>query len=225
MPDTAALKDFVAWTQRHLAGDEKGEAQIFLDRLFQAFGRGGVKEAGATLEKRLPKTDQGGTAFADLVWKPVVLVEMKKRGADLQKHFRQAFDYWVRLVPDRPRWVVLCNFDAFWVYDFETDVDTPKDKLLLADLPQGWGPLAFLGGLKPSFKSDREAVTREAADRLAFVFSRLLWRGVERPTAQRFILQMLVALFAEDIGLLSKYFVANLREAHSALTDSYQLPG
>lgn len=126
MPDTAALKDVVAWTQR-LSGDEKGEAQIFLDRLFPAFGRGGVKEAGATLEMRVPKTDQGGTAFADLVWKPVVLVEMKKGGADLQKHFRQAFDYWIRLVPDRPRWVVLCNFDEFWGYDFDADVDTPKD--------------------------------------------------------------------------------------------------
>ena len=26
------------------------------------------------------------------------LVEMKKRGVDLSKHYRQAFDYWVRLV-------------------------------------------------------------------------------------------------------------------------------
>jgi hypothetical protein len=33
---------------------------------------------------RVPKADQGGTAFADLVWKPVVLVEMKKRGTDFQ---------------------------------------------------------------------------------------------------------------------------------------------
>jgi hypothetical protein len=42
------------------------------------------------------------------VWKPIVLVEMKKRGEDLRKHYRQAFDYWVRLVPRRPRYVVLC---------------------------------------------------------------------------------------------------------------------
>lgn len=30
-----------------LAGDEKGEAQVFCDRLFQAFGHDGFKEAGA----------------------------------------------------------------------------------------------------------------------------------------------------------------------------------
>jgi len=46
--------------------------------------------------------DGGGTAFADLVWRPVVLVEMKKRGTDLQKHFRQAFDYWSASPADAP---------------------------------------------------------------------------------------------------------------------------
>lgn len=107
--------EFVAWVQAHLTGDEKGEAQIFLDRLFQAFGHAGLKEAGATLEMRVTKAAEagGGTAFADLVWKPVVLVEMQKRGADLQKHYRQAFDYWTRLTGGRPRYVVLCNFDEF----------------------------------------------------------------------------------------------------------------
>jgi len=83
-------------------------------------------------------------------------------------------------VPDRPRYVVLCNFDELWIYDFETDLDTPKDKLPLADLPRRWGPLAFLAGKKPSFESDREAVTRDAADKLAKLFSRLVHRGVER---------------------------------------------
>ena len=29
--------------KQHLTGDEKGEAQLFLDRLFQAFGHAGLK--------------------------------------------------------------------------------------------------------------------------------------------------------------------------------------
>ena len=32
---------------------------------------------------------------------------------DLQKDYREAFDYWTRLVPNRPRYAVLCNFDEF----------------------------------------------------------------------------------------------------------------
>lgn len=124
---SSGLTEFVNWVSAHLSGDEKGEAQIFLDRLFQAFGWRGLREAGATCELRV-KRDSGGTAFADLVWKPVVLVEMKKRGTDLSKHYRQAFDYWTRLVPGRPRYAVLCNFDEFWIYDFETQMDTPVDR-------------------------------------------------------------------------------------------------
>ena len=142
MPDGTKLSEFAAWCQNHITGDEKGEAQIFLDRLFQAFGQPGCLDVGGATEFRIRKSgeDGGGTAFADYVWKPVVLVEMKKRGTDLQKHYRQAFDYWTRLVPNRPRYVVLCNFDEFRVYDFDTDLDTPKDTLALKDLPARWGP-------------------------------------------------------------------------------------
>jgi hypothetical protein len=97
------LAEFVAWVGANVKGDEKGEAQVFLDRLFRGFGYEGVPEAGATLEMRVKKGDGKGTSFADLVWKPVVLIEMKKRGEDLTRHYRQAFDYWTRLVPGRPR--------------------------------------------------------------------------------------------------------------------------
>ena len=38
---TAKLVDFVAWVGAHIAGDEKGEAQIFLDLLFKGFGHEG----------------------------------------------------------------------------------------------------------------------------------------------------------------------------------------
>lgn len=49
------LQHFVQWCGQHIKGDEKGEAQIFLDRLFQAFEHGGVKEVGAALEERFLK--------------------------------------------------------------------------------------------------------------------------------------------------------------------------
>jgi SAM-dependent methyltransferase len=207
------LRNFVDWCAAHISGDEKGEAQIFLDQLFRAFGHAGVKEAGATLEDRIKK-EAKGTAFADLVWKPVVLIEMKKRGTDLSKHYRQAFDYWTRLVPGRPRYVVLCNFDQFSVYDFETQMDSPVDTVMLVDLPERFGPLAFLfpEDVKPVFGNDQEQVTRDAADLLVGLFRSLVDRKVERELAQRFTLQALMALFAEDIGLLEKYFFARLLE-------------
>ena len=128
--------EFTAWCARRITGDEVGQAQIFLDRLFQAFSQSGSLDVGGTAEFRIRKAteDGGGTAFADYVWKPVVLIEMKKRGENLQKHYRQAFDCWTRLVPYRPRYVVLCNFDEFRVYDFDTDLDTPKEAIQCPDL-------------------------------------------------------------------------------------------
>ncbi len=39
-------------------------------------------------------------------------------GEDLNKHSSQAFEDWTRLVPDRPRYVLLCNFNKLWIFDF-----------------------------------------------------------------------------------------------------------
>ncbi|MDA1052601.1 MAG: hypothetical protein O3C40_19265 [Planctomycetota bacterium] len=220
------LETFVEWTTKRITGDEKGESQLFLDHLFRGFGHKGLKEAGATLKMRIKKEDAKGTAFADLVWKPYVLVEMKKRGEDLSKHYRQACDYWTRLVPGRPQYVVLCNFDEFWVYDFNTQMDFPVDRVRIEDLPTRYGPLGFLfpTPLRPVFGDDHEEVTRAAADNLAKCFNNLAKR-VDRPLAQRFILQMLVALFAEDIGLLDQYFVTQLLDECKSPADSYDLLG
>ena len=224
------LAAFVDWTAKHIQGDEKGQAQIFLDRLFQAFGQPGVFEVGGQTEYRIRKgkEDGGGTAFADFVWKPVVLIEMKKRGQNLAKHYRQAFDYWVRLAPNRPKYVVLCNFDEFWVYDFDSaQIDTPLDTVKLKELPEKWGPLAFLfpNDEQPVFGNDHEAVTREAADHLAACFNKLIARKIERPQAQRFILQMLISLFAEDIGLLEQYTVTQLLTECRSPRETYDLLG
>lgn len=207
----AQLHEFVAYAKT-LRGDEKGEAQVFLDRLFRAFSRLGYKEAGATLEERVHKND-GGTGFADLVWKPVVLIEMKRKGEDLSRHLLQAFKYWEELVPGRPRYVVLCNFDEFRVYDFDQDIHQPQDTVLIDDLPERYGPLNFLWPTneKPLFKVDREKVTRTAADLLAKVHRNLVARKAATPdVCQRFALQALICLFSEDIGLLPKHFFTQL---------------
>ena len=47
------LAQFVEWSARHITGDEKGQAQIFLDRLFQAFGQKGSLDVGGTAETLL----------------------------------------------------------------------------------------------------------------------------------------------------------------------------
>jgi hypothetical protein len=190
-----------------LSGDEKGEAQVFSDRLFQAFGHAGYKEAGAVLEFRIKRGDRRGTRFVDLIWKPRLLLEMKKGGEKLQAHYRQAFEYWINAVPNRPRYVILCNFHDFWIYDFDRQLDEPVDKLTIDELPKRYTVLNFLFPTerKPLFNNDREAVSRKAADQMAELFRKLTHRpgkAVPRAQAQRFVLQTVVGMFAEDIDLL-----------------------
>ena len=198
------LTQFVGYAKT-LSGDEKGEAQVFCDRLFRAFGHEGYKEAGATLEYRIKKGKS--TSFADLIWKPRLLIEMKKAGEKLQLHYGQAFEYWLNAVPNRPRYVVLCNFTEFWIYDFDKQLNEPVDIVALEDLAKRYTAFNFLfpDERKPLFNNDREAVSRKAADQVAELF-RLLTHRTSRPVpraqAQRFILQTVLSMFAEDIDLL-----------------------
>lgn len=218
------LTKFVAYATA-LDGDEKGEAQVFCDRLFQAFGHKGYKEAGASLEYRVKKGKR--TKFADLLWRPRVLLEMKSAGEKLEKHYQQAFEYWLQLVPHRPRYVVLCNFDEFWIYDFDAQLHEPVDRVTLEELPQRYPALNFLfpEDPKPQFGNDRVAVTRAAANKVARVFNSLTDRGIERERAQRFVLQCVVALFSEDIELLPRGLFTSLVQDSLNGADSGELIG
>ena len=48
------FQPFIDYCKTHIQGDEKGEAQVFLERFFIALGYpDGYKGAGATLEERI----------------------------------------------------------------------------------------------------------------------------------------------------------------------------
>src|SRR5438477_10017874 len=100
----SSLAEFVAFAQT-LKGDEKSEAQSFIDQFFRALGHKSAIEAGATFEFRVAKKPgspqlelvvagngdsvsalrgKGGKKFADLLWPDRVLIEMKSRGENLE---------------------------------------------------------------------------------------------------------------------------------------------
>ena len=239
-----AFAEFVRFAQT-LRGDEKNEAQTFLDHFFRALGHQGVIEAGAMFEFRVAKKPgspqlelikgngaplraKGGKKFADLLWPDRVLIEMKSRGENLEKHYDQTFDYWTHIVPKRPPFVILCNFDEFWIYDFNTQLFDPVDRVKTVELPETISSLNFLLPIwkKPIFGNNWVDVTRRAADQMATVFREIVSRGEDRERAQRFILQLLVAMVAEDIGLLPEQLVSELlHECADKGGSSYDLIG
>jgi len=196
--DDDKISNFIDFAS-NLRGSEKSEAQIFLDRLFQAFGHEGAIEAGATLEQ--PIVIDTRTKFCDLMWPGKVLIEMKKRGERLERHFAQAKRYWDNAYGERTKYVILCNFDEFWVYNWNLQRE-PLEKVSLARLNETLA-LTFLtpSETEPIFGNNLVEVTEKAARNIAQLFLSLKEREIEPEIAQRFTLQCLVALFAEDSNL------------------------
>ncbi len=210
---------FIEYCNKHIKGDEKGEAQTFLDHFFTAMGyEDGYKGAGADCEYRIKNEKKKTTSFADLVWKPRVLIEMKKSGEDLSIHYQQAFSYWSQLVPNRPNYVMLCNFDEFWIYDFNKDIYDPQEKIGLEDLEKRKEAFTFLlpKERKPLFQTDRTDVTKEAAYFVAVVYKSLLSKdrnpSINREDAMRYCLQCILCMYAEDIDLLPEKIFTRLIE-------------
>jgi type II restriction/modification system DNA methylase subunit YeeA len=204
-----SLNEFVNYRLQYISGKERSQAQVFLDRFFQAFGHQGALQAGAEYEVAIKKaSSKGKTGFADLVWKPRVLIEMKQQGEDLGKHYRQAFNYWTRIVPNRPRYVILCNFDEFWIYDFDNQVDEPVDTIKINQLPDRASAFGFmeLSEKISIFQNNQIEVTKETARKMGELCEILKQRGEKEGfsilAAQRLVLQCVLAMFAEDRGLL-----------------------
>ena len=227
-----SLHEFVNFRLQYISGKERSSAQIFLDKFFQAFGHQGALQAGAEYEMAIAKgSKKGQTGFADLVWKPRVLIEMKKQGEDLAKHYRQAFNYWTRIVPNRPRYVMLCNFDSFWIYDFDNQVDEPVDIIEIEKLPERSSAFGFMGlePKNPVFQNNQVEVTKETARKMGELCEILKQRGKKEGfstlAAQRLVLQCVLAMFAEDRGLLPQdMFIGCIQDCLSGKS-SYDVLG
>jgi len=210
-----------------LKGDERSEAQTFLFHLLEAFGHdANTLPEGSKFEYRVRFPSQK-TKFADFVWPPRCLFEMKSRGAKLSQHYQQTSDYWLNLVPHRPPFVVLCDFDEFWIYDFNTQLQEPVDRIKVSELVQRHSALNFLfpRPFAPIFGNNWVEVTRQAARDVASAFNSLVHRDEPRARARRFILQCVVAMFSEDIGLLPESLFTGLLEECRRGASSYDLVG
>ena len=222
----ARLAAFVKYAET--LWDEKGESQVFIDRLFQTLGWPGYKEAGAVLEDRIRRA-KGGTSFADLGWQDrKVLLEMKKRGEKLEKHYPQLRGYWLDTTGWRARYLMLCNFDDLWIFDMEQSTNDPVERMKIGELPSKVGALGFLmpTPYKPIFNNNVEKVSAEIANKVAAMSRALVSRGENPVRVQRFMLQCVLCMFSEDIGLLpEQHFSRALADCAEGAHSTYDMLG
>ncbi len=208
------LEGFNAWVKTNCEGRERGEAQTYLNRFFQCFGYDDVMGAGGTFENaQKASSKKGNTGFLDCLFPKVAIIEMKQRGTNLTHHYNQLLTYWTRCTP-KPRVGILCNFDEFWIYDFNVQVDDPVQILTLDQLSQHPEALLFMLGEEPRFHQNMVDITEDASAEISNLYQSILKRRKKHDATeedvQRFVLQCVLCLFAEDIGLLPDNLFTNL---------------
>jgi hypothetical protein len=200
-----ALRDFAArWA--NYAGTERAEAQTFLNELFACYGSDRMA-VGARFEDF-----RHSAGFMDLHWPGVCIVEMKapSRAASLHEARDQVWRYWkessdVAERREAAHWVVLCAFHRFEVWAPGRFPDGPLATFDLAELPERYEALQFLAGPaeEPVFAEPHKELTEGAANTMAELYQSLRGRAAA-PTdeRQRFVMQAVWTLFAEDLGML-----------------------
>jgi|694.fasta_scaffold00869_23 type I restriction-modification system DNA methylase subunit len=232
MADQQALYAFSQWVAC-CGGNEKQEAQTFVQKLLTAWGWQDATEAGVQFEHKIPKGGAGGgMGYADALIPGKVLIEMKQRGEVLGQHFPQLQRYWFNLAP-KPTYAILCNFDEFWVYDFNIQVDEPVEQLQTAQLAERWSGLAFLSKAPetPLFGNNQISVTEKQAQAMGHLFHDLKVQATKTEKfsaqqAQRFVLQCVLCMFAEDRGMLpNRQFSLALEDCREKGDSTYDVLG
>ena len=122
----AVKKFFTDWNGR---GSEKSDAQLFWNDFIRALG---VEQTNNFIRFEVPIDVDGHECFIDgLISSTKVLIEQKSKGIDLDKPARQSdgkfltpFDQAKRYADalpysQHPRWIIVCNFDEFRIYDMD----------------------------------------------------------------------------------------------------------
>ena len=219
----AAAKKFREyWNSR--SGYEKGEDQQFWNSLLRDVL--GVEDIESAIKYQRPVKLKTTTKFLD-AWIPStrVLIEHKTRGVKLvapqaghggMTPYEQAKEYDdARGFDEKARWIVLCNFDEFLVYDCAKPLDEPE-RITLADLPKEIHRLSFLVDKKVSKVDSKELEISVQAGRIvAKLYDALLKQfGSNTPETlaalNRLCVRLVFCLYAEDADIFPKNALRNL---------------
>ncbi len=200
-------------------GYEKGQSQAFwLDLLGNVLGVSAAPQY-IEFENRIKLAH---TSFIDgYIPDTRVLIEQKGQDIDLTRPIRQsdgtmltpfaqAKRYAAELpYSDRPRWVVVCNFREFHVYDMEHPEGKPE-VILLADLEQDYYRLQFLVDNSNAHLAREMKVSIQAGELVGRLYDAILAQYVDptSPATLRSLnvlcVRLVFCLYAEDAGVFGR---------------------
>lgn len=191
-----ALKFSKEWESAY---NEKAEAQTFLQDFFNVFGISRRKVA--TFEHKVKKLNDSD-GYIDMLWKGMILVEMKSKGKDLDKAYQQARDYVDGLEEyEIPRYILVSDFEHIWLNDLEEDT---FHKFTLAKLVENVEPFGFLAGYQKRSYKEQDPVNIEAAELMGKLHDKLEEAGYRGHDLELYLVRLLFCLFADDTTIFDK---------------------
>lgn len=216
------------------ATHEQRDKQTFWNEFFECFG---IKRRSVAVFEEAIAKDRRRYSFLDLFWPGVLLVEHKSAGASFSRAQSQAFTYLQELARQNrhdeiPRYVVLCDFRKFALFDLEPSEGSDLPVLEsgkpyrtiefpLSELPQNVRAFAFIKGETPILLDPEDPANLRATQLLADLHDELEATGFKEHALERLLVRLLFCLFAEDTGIFEPgsftAFVERTREDGSDL--------
>ena len=197
-------------------GYEKGQSQPFWMELLQKVLQVEDPFNIISFENRVKLSN---TSFIDAYIKPThVLIEQKSVEKDLKTPipqsdgttltpYRQAKRYAEELpYSERPRWIVICNFREFDVYDMENPQGEPEI-ILLENLEKEYHRLSFLVDDTNVHLKQELQVYIQAGEIVGVLYDKILaqYKDPNNPESQKALnklcVRLVFCLYAEDAGI------------------------
>lgn len=191
-----ALSFSKEWKDAH---NEDADAKQFLIEFFNVFGISNRRVS--TFEHRIKKLDNRD-GYIDLLWKGIILVEMKSRGKDLDKAFIQAKDYTHGLKEhELPKYILVCDFNEFYLHDLD---EVKVIHFKLDELVKNVQHFGYLIGYQKRIYKEQDPANIKAAELLGKLHDQLEEIGYKGHPLEVYLVRLLFCLFAEDTTIFNK---------------------
>ena len=237
-----AAKQFAAyWATR---GDEKQDTQSFWLSLLRTVY--GVENPAQFIQFEVPVKLDHVSYIDGFISETKVLIEQKSASVDLNRGYKQSDGTFLRpyeqarryagFLPhdQNPRWIVVCNFQEFQIYDMNRPNDEPET-LRLANLEKEYHRLQFLVDTGSTVVKKEMEVSLQAGEIVGTLYDALLkqYKDPESPETLKSLnalcVRLVFCLYAEDAGvfgshgMFQQYLQNHIHDARRALIDLFHV--
>lgn len=237
-----AAKQFAAyWATR---GDEKQDTQSFWLSLLRTVY--GVENPAQFIQFEVPVKLDHVSYIDGFISETKVLIEQKSASVGLNRGYKQSDGTFLRpyeqarryagFLPhdQNPRWIVVCNFQEFQIYDMNRPNDEPET-LRLANLEKEYHRLQFLVDTGSTVVKKEMEVSLQAGEIVGTLYDALLkqYKDPESPETLKSLnalcVRLVFCLYAEDAGvfgshgMFQQYLQNHIHDARRALIDLFRV--